>query len=303
MTNPARPSSPVADPGHRAADRSTTPRRVLAVVALGVLGAALAACGSASSASTSSSSSTTGGSSSGSNGATPRQLPGAAGTIASINGTSLEVQNPITGQTTVNYTPSTMFRQTVPASATAVTVGSCISAFGKPSSGPSSGGRGFGIPVTATTVSVSQPVSGTCSGGFGSRGALGTRPGGGGGSTPGTGSRPVGARPFGNGQFGIASGSVTAVNGSEVTINEVNPVTKAASSVTVTLTASTTFTTTDPASSTDLAVGKCARANGSADTTGAISARSITISTAGPNGCTAGFGGARSGLGGGGASA
>jgi hypothetical protein len=88
-----------------------------------------------------------------------------------------------------------------------------------------------------------------------------------------------------------------------VTINEINPVTKATSSVTVTLTPSTTFTTTGPASSTDLAVGKCARANGSADSTGAISARSITISTAGPNGCTGGLGRAGGAPGGGGANA
>jgi hypothetical protein len=50
-------------------------------------------------------------------------------------------------------------------------------------------------------------------------------------------------------------------------------------------------------------VGKCARANGSADSTGAISAQAITISTAGPIGCTSGFGGPRGAPGGGGASA
>ena len=303
MTSPVRPSDPVTEPGcRRPADRSGKLRRVLAMGALGVAGVALAACGSSSSASTSSSSSTTtGGAPSGSSGAATR--PGASGTIAAINGTSLEVQNPITGQTTVNYTPSTTFRQTLPTSATAVTVGSCISAFGTPSSGSSSGGSAFGSPVTATTVSVSQPVSGTCSGGFGGRGPGGARPGGGSGFTPGNGTRPAGARGFGNGRFGVASGAVTAVNGSGVTINEINPVTKATSSVTVTLTASTTFTTTSPASSTDLALGKCARANGTADATGAISARSITISTAGPNGCTGGFGRAGGVPGGGGASA
>jgi len=221
-------------------------------------------------------------------------------TIAAINGTSLEVQNPTTGQVTVNYTSTTTFRQTVTASGSAVTVGSCISAFGKPTSGSSSSKSAFGSPVTATTVSVSQPASGTCTGGFGGRPG-GATPGGGGSSTPGTGTRPAGASRFGNGQFGAASGEVTAVNGSVVTINETNPTTKAASSVAVTLTSTTTFTTTGTASSTDLAVGKCARANGSADTTGAIAAQSITISTPGPDGCTSGFGGFRGGAGGAGA--
>src|SRR5664280_1384330 len=201
-----------------------------------------------------------------------RKDRGTSGTIAAINGTSLEVQNPTTGQVTVNYTSTTTFRQTVTASASAVTVGSCISAFGKPTSGSSSSKSAFGNPVTATTVSVSQSVSGTCTGGFGGRPG-GATPGGGGSFTPGTGTRPAVASRFGNGQFGAASGEVTAVNGSVVTINETNPTTKAASSVAVTLTSTTTFTTTGTASSTDLAVGKCARANGSADTTGAIAAQ------------------------------
>jgi hypothetical protein len=75
--------------------------------------------------------------------------------------------------------------------------------------------------------------------------------------------------------------------------------TKATSSVVVTLTGTTVFSTTGTASSTDLAVGKCARANGAAGTTGAITATSITISTPGANGCTSGFGGFRGGTGGG----
>jgi hypothetical protein len=38
-------------------------------------------------------------------------------------------------------------------------------------------------------------------------------------------------------------------------------------------------------------VGQCARAIGPADSTGTITARTITISTPGPNGCRIGFGG------------
>ena len=67
----------------------------------------------------------------------------------------------------------------------------------------------------------------------------------------------------------------------------------------VTLTSTTTFTQRTTASSTDLAVGKCATAIGTADSTGAVTARSITISTPGASGCTAGFGGFRGGAGGG----
>jgi len=68
----------------------------------------------------------------------PRTIPGTSGTIAAINGTSLEVQNPTTGQTTVTYTANTTFRQTTTTTASAVTVGSCVSAFGKPTSASSS---------------------------------------------------------------------------------------------------------------------------------------------------------------------
>jgi len=60
--------------------------------------------------------------------------------------------------------------------------------------------------------------------------------------------------------------------------------------VVVTFTSSTTFTQRAAATAADLAVGKCATAFGTADSTGAVTARSITISTPGPSGCTTGFG-------------
>jgi hypothetical protein len=93
------------------------------------------------------------------------------------------------------------------------------------------------------------------------------------------------------GQFGVASGKVTGVKGSKVTVKETDPRTKKSSSVVVTLTGATTFTERQSATATDLAVGKCASSFGSADTTGAVTATSITISTPGANGCTSGFGG------------
>jgi hypothetical protein len=96
---------------------------------------------------------------------------------------------------------------------------------------------------------------------------------------------------------------VTGVNGSTVTVSETDPRTKKASSVVVTLTSTTTFTQRTTAAASDLAVGKCATAVGTADTTGAVTARSITISTPGANGCTTGFGGFRGGAGGAGGAA
>jgi hypothetical protein len=270
----------------------------------------LAACGSSSSASTTSTTSakSAGGGRTGSGAAGgARTRPGTSGTIAAITGTSLEVQNPTSGQTTVTYTSTTTFDQTVSAAASGVTVGSCISAFGKPTSTSSTGKSAFGGPVTATTVTISQPVSGSCTTGFGGGGFGGGgagRPGGfSGGGSGGSDRAPGGAagrfRGGAGGQFGAASGQVTAVSGSTATVGEVNPSTKATSSVVITLTASTTYTERTSATSSDLAVGKCATAIGTADSTGAVTARSISISQPVSGSCTTGFGGF--GRGGGGA--
>ena len=285
------------DPQHQARGRRRVPLRLvprhlgIAAPALIVAAIVVAACGSASSAPTTSSSappttSTPGGTRGGG------AAPGASGTIASISGSSLEVQSPTSGQTTVDYSATTAFSQTVPGTAAALTVGSCISAFGTPVSGSTSGG--LGGPITATTVTITQPTATGCTTGFGGR----SFPGGGSGRPPGGGTRPGGGARPGGGTFGRASGSVTAVSGSTVTVSEKSPVTQKTSSVPVTLTASTTYTTPASASASDLAVGKCARAIGTADSTGAIAATSITISTPGANGCTSGFGAGRAGQGG-----
>jgi len=304
-SSPCRPSGPS---GHRLI-RTPSVRRALALTVVGAVAVTLAACGSSSSASTTSTTKapTPSRSGTGGSGASARRFPVTSGEIASISGTSLEVQS-TTSQTTVNYTSTTTFEQTVSATVADVTVGSCISAFGKPTSGTSSSStiRAFGEPVTATTVTISQPTSAGCTGGFGGfgggpggagggfpRGGTGGTGGAGGGSGEGfpgagSGSRPAGG--FAGGTFGAASGSVTAVSGSSVTISEKNPRTGTTSSVVVTLTASTTFTQRTTASATDLAVGKCASAIGPANSTGAVTASSITISTPGANGCTSGFG-------------
>jgi len=287
-------------------------RRLVTLSAVGVAALVLAACGSSSASTTTttttSGSARTGGAGGGGAGGTgpgagPRNRPGASGTIAAITGTSLEVQG-TSGQTTVSYTSTTTFDQTETAAAADVTVGSCISAFGKPTTASSSKTPVIGAPVTATTVSISQPVSGSCSTGFGG-GAGGFGGGAGGfgrGGTAGgppsgsaSGGRPAdggfrGGAGFGAGNFAAADGSVTAVNGSAVTVSETNFRTKKTSSVVVTLTSATTFTQRATASAADLAVGKCASAFGTADSTGAVTARSITISTPGASGCTAGFG-------------
>ena len=302
MTPPVPPSRPCP------VRQTTTPRQLLrptrlTAVALGATALVLAACGGSSSAT--SAPATTAPVSHASS--TPTTVPGASGSIAAITGTSLEVQNTSTGQTTVTYTPTTTFTQTVPGSLSDVVVGGCISAFSIPAHGtsaPASTTPSATAPVDATTVSITQPVNGSCRGGFGGgfarpAGGSGHFPGASSGTTPGGGTRPPGAarRGFGGG----ASGSVTAVSGSTITVQEINPSTKATVDRTVVVSATTTFTQVVSAQATDLAVGLCVRAIGPADSTGAVTATSIGISTPGPNGCTAGFAG-RGRFGGGSAS-
>ena len=275
-----------------------TPRlpaaRRFAAAGAGALALGLAACGSSSaSVTTTSLAPTTGGAVPGT-----AARPGAFGTVAAISGQSLEVQNPRSGQTTVTYTATTIFTRTVAGALAQVTVGSCITAIGSSTpSGTSPSGTttpAFGGPVTATRVTVVPSTNGSCA-----------RPGQGG--APRTGSPP--RRPAsgtfprrtatGGPRFSAAFGQVASVSGDVISVTATNPRTATTAQVTVTTTSSTTFDVEEAATPADLTVGSCVQAIGPADTTGAVNARTIAISSPGPNGCSGGFGG---GFGGGGAS-
>ena len=123
MTIASKPSTPTIGGAELVGpERSARFRRIVALSALGLAAVTVAACGSSSAASSTSSTASpsnsgTGNGTGSGTGTGGTQRPGAFGTIAAINGASLEVQNPNTGQTTVTYTPSTTFDQSVPASA------------------------------------------------------------------------------------------------------------------------------------------------------------------------------------------
>ena len=268
-------------------------RRALVLSGLGVAGMALAACGASSSAGTPTSTTPGQAAPNGSGGAggAGRQFPGTSGTIAAITGTSLEVQNPTTGQTTVNYTSATTFRQITTTSASSVTVGTCISAFGKPTD------AGPRRPRTRSEAGHRHDRVGVPAGGRVLLGRIRRA------TRRGNGSRRwrtsvhprLGHPRLGHPGLGVATGRSRSLRGrlvrrgirdrsprstgSTVTVSETDPSTKATTSVVVTLTPTTTFSTTGTASPTDLAVGKCARATGAADSTGAVAATSITLST------------------------
>jgi Domain of unknown function (DUF5666) len=230
--------------------------------------------------------------------AAPAAFPGVVGTAAAVSGSSLEVQNPTSGQVTVTFTASTPITDTVSVTSKDVTVGSCVAVVGKPSAAGAAAKS-----VTATSVTISAPVKGDCTGagGFGGGGFGGF---GRGGATPGATPRPsFSARPrptgsrgaFGNGTFGGADGKVTSVSASGFVVQArtraAGSGTATDTSITVITTSASTYLKTVTASASALKVGLCVTAVGTANSIGAVAARSIRISQPGPSGCVSGFGG------------
>jgi hypothetical protein len=186
-----------------------------------------------------------------------------------------------------------------------VTVGSCVTVVGKPSTTGSAGS-----PVTATTVTISAPVKGNCAGagGFGGGGFGGF----GGGGTGGAGAsprpsfsarpRPTGSRgAFGNGTFGGANGKVTSISATGFVVQAMRRTagssTATETDITVITSSASKYLKTVTASASALKVGLCITAVGTANSIGAVAARSIRVSQPGPSGCVTGFGG-RGGFGG-----
>jgi Domain of unknown function (DUF5666) len=222
-------------------------------------------------------------------------FPGTVGTAAAVSGSSLEVQNPTSGQVTVTFSASTAITDTVTVTSKDVKVGSCVTVAGKPAAAGTASKS-----VTATSVTISAPVKGNCTaaggfGGFGGGGAGGGF-GGGGGSSPRPSfsprPRPSGSRgAFGGGGFGGADGKVTSVSASGFVVQGRNPAAATGTSITVTTSATTKYLKTVTAGPSALKVGQCITAVGTPNSIGAVAARSIRISQPGPNGCVTEFAG------------
>jgi hypothetical protein len=235
----------------------------------------------------------------------------ASGSVASITGTSMEVQSASAGQTTVNTTSSTTFSQTLAVTQSAVAVGGCLTVTGTPA-------KSSKTTITARSVSISQPsTSGACTSGAGGafgRGGFPGRGAQGGGGFPGGGNRPPGGfagrggangrGSFAGGTFAFANGKVTAVTGSSVTMsgtlrsglgqaakskNTKKPSTPKTQKLTVTLSKSTTLSETQTTSFSALAVGDCVNAFGQAGSTGAVTAAAVSIRSTGGQTCSTGF--------------
>ncbi|MFC4858132.1 DUF5666 domain-containing protein [Actinophytocola glycyrrhizae] len=221
-------------------------------------------------------------------------FPGATGEIAAISGTTMQVQNAQSGQVSVTYTDTTTFTQQVAATLAELKVGDCVRVTSEDS------GDDSGDSVTAATVSISESVDGSCGiQGGGGRGMPG------GGMAPPSGerpSRPSGERPSrpsgapsapgggDRGQFGGASGTVTAVTADGFTVESTVPGSEDTRMATVTVSAGTTWTTNADATAAALEVGRCVTATGESDDTGAVTATNINITDPVDGECAGMFG-------------
>lgn len=256
--------------------------------------------------------------------ATPANAPiGASGSVAALSTSSMEVQNASSGQTTVNWTSTTNFSKTVTESVSSLSVGDCITATGSPS-------KKSKTTIAARNINVTQATtSGACPGMAGFRANLGAGggPQGSGGLQFRTGG-PSGGQSGGGfkapsnfrggagsnfrrlaGSFAIASGKVTGISGSTITVSGITlnpgsrptqskngknsktskPTAPKTQTLKVTTSSSTPVSATETAASTDLAVGDCVSAFGPAATNGSVTATNVRItSTTAAGNCSAG---------------
>jgi hypothetical protein len=305
-------ANPAAQDGRRRGTPAVVARFASLTIACGVL---LAACGGSGSGSGSTASlaptptpTPTAAAGAGAGGGQPRTPPGVSGTAAAVNGSTIEVQNPSSGQVTVTVTGSTTFSQTVGASESALAVGDCVTVVGTSGGGATgataapTGGTG---PISARSVEISAPTGGSCArAGFGGFGGAGGAGGTGGGRPTGTpkpraSGGPAGRRGFGGQGGGGAFGTVTSISGATFVVRttpaarsraSATPAPAGGVSRTVTVGSSTNWTRLEPATAASLKVGECLTAVGPADSTGAVTARSVSIRPAAAGGCFAGRG-------------
>jgi hypothetical protein len=201
----------------------------------------------------------------------------AFGQLVQINGSTI-ILSSSTGDATVTLASTTTITQTSTGTLANVVPGLCITATGT---------KDATETLTATTVTLNAPVSGSCAvTGFGGGGGTFT-------PRPGASPRPSFSPPAGAAGLTFARGMVKSVTGTSVSITDT---TGTVTTVNVPTTVKVTTSTVIQASG--LQTGQCVTAVGPKDSSGAVAARSLTITPPTASGCTAGFG--RGGFGGGG---
>ena len=221
--------------------------------------------------------------------------PGASGVVADVSGRTMQVQNPAVGQVAVTWTAKTTFTEQIDASLADVAVGDCVMVTS--AADPSSDSD---FAVSADQVRITAAVDGECTPG--------------GGRGPGGPGQLMTSAPEGaptdlpsdvptdgmvrvEGSAG-AFGQVTAVSQTGFTVDSVRPAapgspdSSTTTSVKVTVTGDTSYTTTAKATSDAVRVGVCVDAQGSEDSTGAVTADTIAVTPKVDGQCGSfGFGG------------
>jgi hypothetical protein len=189
------------------------------------------------------------------------------GKVSSVSGARLVLagQN---GSVTVSYDSSTRIQQTRAATVSDVTPGTCVNA-----SGLDDGSGG----LTVVTLSITPATNGSCTAPAGAGGGPG-RTGGGNGRPGGFGGNG-GQGGFGASGMSFVRGTVTSVSGSNVTVQ---PTT--GSAVTLDVLSNARIMKMGTVSASALAVGQCVTAAGAADSSGAVKARTLSITPPAANG-------------------
>ena len=213
------------------------------------------------------------------------QLPGrgrtggqgsVSGPIVSVKGTTFTVKTSMspTGKSTVSIGSATITEETtVPRSS--LKVGACVTATGTRNN------KGI---VAATRITISAPVNGKCSGGFGGRGGAPGRTGPPPGGQGGSGQRPPGGFG-GNGNFGIAFGSVTKMTGSTLTVK--GSFGQTSRTTTVALSSKTSLLRTIGAKASAIKVNLCAFVRGTSSDKGVtVKATNISLAPQTNGACT-----------------
>lgn len=296
-------------------------RTALLVAGAGIGVLALAGCGSGGAAATPTTASSARGGGGALGGPGGGRTPGVSGTVAAIDGSTLQVQGD-NEQTAVVWTRKTSVTARVTTTSSALAVGDCVSVRtaaspSTASTSPTPAAAGSG-ELAASTVTILS-TRGGCAGVAGGDG--GGFPGGGfpgGGAMPSgmpsgapsgmpsglpsdfPSGMPSGGPPGGAAGFG-AVGEVTALASGTFTVASMvpgRPTDGAASPtatpsptstpVTVTWTDDTAFLTTTTAKASSIKVGSCVRATGSTDDTGTLTATTLALSQPVDGSCTTG---------------
>ena len=229
----------------------------------------VAACGSAASAGTASTSPSP---------AARLALRGASGQLVQISGQTLILTGP-SGDVTVTFSTSTTITKTSLVALADITVGSCVVATGTKDATTGA--------ITARSVTLSPKTASGCP--EPPARVIPT-------PSPGASPRPsFSPRPSGLANMSFASGQVTAINGTSLTVQA-----QAGADVTVIVSTTARVTRSAVVTAADLQTGQCLSANGPRDSSGNVQATALTITPAGPSGtCTTGRGGFGGGGGGG----